>query len=216
MSKNKYMEKIGLYRLIEERGLGKLKDEIEESVSSLHHWSDGGELQASEAYSMIIRDAPPKALERGVKALSELISSSKNRGYKSDAGRDSRAFGSHFLKVLKDVPEDLWEYAINDTCNASRSFYFSGSLDTISAMYSKLSSFTPSAKEKVLADFKELKDDNYMKKAALVDSYKILEDVFEGDVLLKKMVTIKKLYRLSDKLVDEAKSMAIEHIKKGG
>ncbi|MBI5355101.1 MAG: hypothetical protein HZB68_01455 [Candidatus Aenigmarchaeota archaeon] len=213
--KNKYIEKTGLYGLIEEKGLGKLKDGIEESVLMLHHWRDGGELEASEAYAAIIRDAPPKAVEGGIKVLSELIRFSNDRSYKSDAGKDAKAFSSHFLRVIKEVPEDLWEDAIHDMGTAPV-YYYSGMLDTISSTYKKVSSLTKTAKEKALSDLKELKNDHYSSKAALVDSYKILSDVFEGDLLLKKMETVRKLYKLSDKLVDEAKAMAIEHIKKGG
>lgn len=217
MKRNKYMEEAGLYALIEEKNIGKLKDEIEESVSSLHHWNgDGGELQASEAYSTIIRDAPPKAVGGGIKMLSAFLQYDKDRSYKSDAGRDAQKMCSDFLVMLKEVPEDLWEYAIEDAINASKRHNYYGDVSDVSKVYEKASSLPPAAKEKAISDLKELKGDNCSMKAALVDSYKILSDTFEGDLLLKKISTIRKLYRLSDKLVDEAKSMAIEHIKKGG
>lgn len=92
MGRNKWMEKTGLYKTIEERGLGKYREAIEESVNSLKigpGWNSGGEEQAANAYKTVIEDAPEEIVGECITEIQRYISKKseeRKSGYRNDNG----------------------------------------------------------------------------------------------------------------------------------
>ncbi len=73
MSKNKYMDKAGVYDLLESKYLDDLTERIEASVSSLEGRLMGGETEASEAYQILLSELPDGFLVNGIEFMEMFI-----------------------------------------------------------------------------------------------------------------------------------------------
>ncbi|MBI5355098.1 MAG: hypothetical protein HZB68_01440 [Candidatus Aenigmarchaeota archaeon] len=121
MGRNKFIEQTGLEKLIEERGLGKYRDTIQQSVESLHAVMQGGEEEASMSYFQIIENFPDEFVGDGIEEMRSYISkdverkNSRNQsgnGWKYDVGKASFDIAS-CSRSMKGMPKKASMMSLN-------------------------------------------------------------------------------------------------------
>ncbi len=114
MGKNKWLEKAGVYELIEEKGCDKLTEEIERAVGSLAGIWSGGEEQSSRAFSKILKNVK-NGTQECVEEVCDYISRMSETKNKENVGKRADDMADEFSSYLIGIPENAAKRAVKGT-----------------------------------------------------------------------------------------------------